>query len=186
MGYIYASPTIGALLAYILCILTYDRLCLYLTKRNNLTYEPEFRIFLVIPVLLTGIPGLIAYGYATTTPGLHWIIPSILYGMLTFAVVAACIATYSYILDAHRELSVELMVAVLLLKNIFAWGSTFYLSDWLVKWGARKVFLTMGLLQAVICVGSVVIYVYGKVWRAMMARVKLLERLGLRPGNMRK
>ncbi|KAF8430376.1 major facilitator superfamily domain-containing protein [Tirmania nivea] len=185
MGYIYAAPTIGALVAYILCLLTYDRFCLYLTKRNNFTYEPEFRIFLVIPVLITGIPGLIAYGYATTTPGLHWIVPSILYGMLTFAVVMACIATYSYILDAHRDLSVELMVAVLLLKNFFSWGSTFYLSDWLAKWGARKVFLTLGLIQAGICIGSVVVYVYGKVWRAMMARVKLLERLGLRPEKMK-
>ncbi|KAF8453827.1 major facilitator superfamily domain-containing protein [Terfezia claveryi] len=186
MGYIYASPTIGALLAYIVCMLTYDRLCIYLTKRNNFTYEPEFRILFVIPVLLTGIPGLIAYGYATTTPGLHWIIPSILYGMLTFAVVVACIVTYSYILDAHRELSVEMMVAVLLVKNFFSWGSTFYLADWLVEWGARNVFLTMGLIQAVICVGSVVIYIYGKVWRAMMVKIKLLERLGLKPGMMRR
>ncbi|MDB5851863.1 MAG: hypothetical protein JWP29_5615 [Rhodoferax sp.] len=185
MGYIYAAPTIGALLAYILTLLTSDSIVLFLARRNNLTYEPEFRIILVIPVFLTGIPGLIAYGYATTTPGLHWIVPSILYGMLTFAVIVSCIVTYSYLLDAHREVSVEMMVAVLLLKNFFAWGSTYYLPNWIVQWGPRKVFLTMGCIQGAICLGSVVVWVWGKVWREKMERVQLLKRLGLKPGKMR-
>ncbi|KAF8470681.1 major facilitator superfamily domain-containing protein [Kalaharituber pfeilii] len=185
MGYIYAAPTIGAILAYILSNFASDSICLFLSRRNNLVYEPEFRIFLVIPVLLTGVPGLIAYGYATTTPGIHWIVPSVLYGMLTFAVILSCVATYAYVLDAHREISVEMMVAVLILKNFFAWGSTFYISNWIVDWGAVRVFQTMGILQAVICVCSLLVYVYGKIWRAKMERLQLLARLGLKPGKMR-
>lgn len=185
MGYIYASPTIAALLAYVSCYFTSDRIVLFLSRRNNSIYEPEFRIFLAIPVFFTGVPALLAYGYATSSnPPLHWIVPSILYGLLTFAVVVSCITTYSYVLDAHREVSVEMMVAVLLLKNFFAWGSTYYLPNWLADVGAVRVFLTMGGIQAGICVLSVAVYVWGKRWRAMMERARLLQRMGLRPGKM--
>jgi MFS family permease len=185
LGYIYAAPTIGAILAYLLSTFASDRLSLYLTRRNSSIYEPEFRILLVLPVFLTGIPGLIAYGHAATTPGLHWIVPSFLYGLLTFAVVMSCTVTFSYVLDAHREVSVEMMVAVLLLKNFFAWGSTYYLPNWIVSAGAPRVFEVMGVIQIVVCLGSIVMYMYGKVWRDMMERANILGRLGLKPGKMR-
>ena len=93
--------------------------------------------------------------------------------------------TFSYVLDAHREVSVEMMVAVLLLKNFFAWGSTYYLPNWIVSAGAEKVFEVMGGIQIAVCVLSVGMYVYGKVWREKMERWNLLGRLGLKPGKMR-
>jgi len=180
LGYMHAGPTVGALLAYTLTIFTADSICLALARRNNSIYEPEFRILLVLPVFLTGIPGLIAYGYASTNTELHWIVPSILYGILTFAVILSVIASYSYLLDAHREISVEMMVINTVLKNFFSCGSTYYFPSWIQSWGPRKVFLTMGCIQAVVCLASVPVYMYGKVWRAKMERLRILERLGLR------
>lgn len=172
-------------MSYMTSYFTSDSLCLFLGRRNNLTYEPEFRILHIIPVFLAGIPGLIAYGYSTTTPGLSWIIPSILYALFTFAVILSATATYSYLLDANREISVEMMVAVLLFKNFFAFGCTFYLPNWIASWGPRKVFLTLGCIQTCLCLSSILVYIYGKVWRAKMQRFGLLDRLGLRPEKMK-
>ena len=185
MGYIYIAPAIGALLSYIISIYTSDPICLFLGRRNNFIYEPEFRIFLIIPAFLTGVPGIIAYGYSTTTPGLTWLVPSFVYALVTFAVVISATSTYAYVLDANREISVEMMVAVSLFKNFFLWSCTYYMSDWIVNWGPRKVFLTLGCIQVCVCLSSVLVYIYGKVWRAKMEQLRILDRLGLRPGKMR-
>jgi hypothetical protein len=132
LGYMYAAPFIGALAAYFFGTFLSDSSAKWMAKRNNNIYEPEFRIMLVIPVAIFGLPGLYAYGYVAEKH-LHWIVPSVLYGFLTFAVVMSCTATFAYILDAHRDIAVEMMVSMLLLKNFFAFGSTYFLVDWVYR-----------------------------------------------------
>lgn len=129
LGYMYCAPFIGALIAYLVGSLLSDSSAKWMARKNNNVYEPEFRILLVIPVAMFGLPGLYAYGHVAEAH-LHWIVPSILYGFLTFAVVMSCTATFSYILDAHRDISVEMLVSMLLLKNFFAFGSTYFLINW--------------------------------------------------------
>lgn len=129
LGYMYCAPFIGALVAYFVGSFLSDSSVKWMARKNNNVYEPEFRILMVIPVAMFGLPGLYAYGYVAEAH-MHWIVPSILYGFLTFGVVMSCTATYTYILDAHRDISVEMLVSMLLLKNFFAFGSTYFIIDW--------------------------------------------------------
>jgi len=129
LGYMYAAPFIGALSAYFFGASVSDWSAKWMARKNKNIYEPEFRILLVIPVAFFGLPGLYAYGHVADMH-LHWIFPSLLYGFLTFAVVMSCTATFSYILDAHRDIAVEMLVSMLLLKNFFAFGCTYFLVDW--------------------------------------------------------
>lgn len=129
LGYMYCAPFIGALVAYFFGSFLSDSSVKWMARKNNNVYEPEFRILMVIPVAIFGLPGLYAYGYVAEAH-MHWIVPSVLYGFLTFAVVMSCTATYTYILDAHRDISVEMLVSMLLLKNFFAFGSTYFIIDW--------------------------------------------------------
>lgn len=129
LGYMYCAPFIGALMAYFVGSFLSDSSVKWMARKNNNVYEPEFRILMVIPVAIFGLPGLYAYGYVADAH-MHWIVPSVLYGFLTFAVVMSCTATYTYILDAHRDISVEMLVSMLLLKNFFAFGSTYFIIDW--------------------------------------------------------
>ncbi|KAI5852016.1 major facilitator superfamily domain-containing protein [Tricharina praecox] len=180
LGYMYAAPFIGAILSYFAAGVFSDVVAKWMAKRNNNIYEPEFRILLVIPVAVFALPGIFAFGYATEA-ATHWIAPSICYGLLTFGVVMSCTATFSYMLDAHRDISVEMMVSVLLLKNFWAFGSTFFVNKWVAAVGAKKMFYIIGAIQAVICVLSIGMYVYGKVQRDLVRRWNPLDRVGLYP-----
>ncbi|KAI5846616.1 major facilitator superfamily domain-containing protein [Morchella snyderi] len=183
LGYMYAAPFIGAVIAYFAGSLLSDYLATALARRNNNVYEPEFRVLLVVPVALFGLPGLFAYGHVAEMH-LHWIVPSVLYGFLTFAVVMSCTATFTYILDAHRDVSVEMLVSVLLLKNFFAFGATYFLVGWVGADGPARVFDIMGAIQTAICFLSIFIYFFGKVQRDFMSRHNLLKWLGLYPKSV--
>lgn len=148
LGYMYAAPFLGAVIAYFTGSLLSDYLAKTLARRNNNVYEPEFRIILVIPVAMFGLPGLYAYGHVAEMH-LHWIVPSVLYGFLTFAVVMSCTATFAYILDAHRDVSVEMLVSVLLLKNFFAFGATYFLVGWVATDVSCPFLLSLSLLAGV-------------------------------------
>ncbi|KAA8894039.1 major facilitator superfamily domain-containing protein [Sphaerosporella brunnea] len=163
LGYMYAAPFIGAMVSYFAAGAFSDFLAKFMARRNNNIYEPEFRILLVIPVAIVALPGIYAFGY-TTEAAAHWIAPSICYGLLTFGVVI-----------------VEMMVAVLLLKNFWAFGSTFFINKWVVTAGPEKMFFVIGAVQTAICALSAGMYVFGKVQREWVARVNLLKRAGLYP-----
>jgi hypothetical protein len=60
-GYMYVGPFIGALLGFALVGPLADWSAKWLTKRNNGVYEPEFRIFLVIPQMITGCLGTVPF-----------------------------------------------------------------------------------------------------------------------------
>lgn len=182
LGYMYSAPFLGAVLSYLTATYLSDNLAQWMARRNHNIYEPEFRILLVIPTTIFAIPGLFAFGYSSAPEHyIHWIIPSICYGLLTFAVVMSCTATFSYILDAHRDVSLEMMIALLMMKNFWAWGSTYFLNDWVVAHGPEKMFYIIGAIQTVICASSVAMYVYGKVVRDYYARNNWLKMAGLYP-----
>lgn len=180
LGYMYGAPCIGAILSYFFAGVFSDTAAKWMARRNNNIYEPEFRILLVIPVAIVALPGIFLFGWSAEEH-LHWIVPSVCYGMLTFGVVMSCTATYSYVLDAHRDISVEMMVSLLLLKNFWAFGSTFFLNDWVVSAGPAKMFYIIGGIQAAICVLSAGIYIGGKLQRDWISRVNPLMRVGLYP-----
>lgn len=127
---------------------------------------------------------MFAFGYASQQAKaleLHWIVPSFCFGLLTFGVVMSCTATFSYILDAHRDVALEMMVGLLVLKNFWAWGSTYFISDWLTAEGPKNMFFVIGGIQLGICLLSIVMYVFGKVQRDWYARHNPLKKLGLYP-----
>lgn len=93
----------------------------------------------------------------------------------------SCVATFAYILDAHRDISLEMMVALLMIKNFWAYGSTFFINKWVDASGPEVMFYIIGGIQGFICLGSAVMYIWGKVLREKYARWALLKKLGLYP-----
>jgi hypothetical protein len=183
LGYMYVAPSLGALISYFVAGALSDTIAKWLSKKNNGVFEPEFRILLVIPVAIVSLPGIFAFGYASENH-VHWIVPSICYGLLTFGVVMSCTATYSYVLDAYRDISAEMMVSILLLKNFWAFGSTFFINNWVVSAGPAAMFYVIGAVQMAICAISVVMYIFGKVQREFMHQHNLLKWLGLWPKSI--
>jgi hypothetical protein len=131
-------------------------------RRNNGIFEPEFRLILLIPVLLVGIPGIFGFGYYASRDGVKWVAASCLQGLIGFSAVLAGSVSYGYILDCYRSQSIEVSVAILLLRNFFWFGSSYFLPQWLGETKTWKVFDIIGSLQLGITLCSVLIYIYGK------------------------
>lgn len=83
-----------------------DYICVFLTKRNRGIYEPEFRLVLMIPVLLIGISGFFGFG-ASVHYQTHWIGPVLTFGLTNMAMAFASGCVFGYVIDSYEKLSEE-------------------------------------------------------------------------------
>ena len=179
LGYIYALPSVASIIAYALGSLAADSSAKAAARRNNGLFEPEYRQWLVIPAFFVGIPGLCAFGYYASKSNITWVLVSFIYGLIVFATVFSSAGAYSYILDSHRNLSVEVSVAYVMMRNLFWFGASYYLPPWLERSGAPTVFYIIAGMQAGITLLSIFAYRYGKVGRELLHQYDPMRMLGL-------
>ena len=148
-------------------------------RRNKGVFESEYRMWLVIPAFIVGIPGLFAFGAYGSERNINWVLVSFIYGLILFGTVFSSAAAFAYILDSHRNLSAEVSVAFVMLRNFFWFGASYFIPGWLEGSGPAVVFEAMGGIQTAISVLSILAYVYGKVSRKFIQRHDPLKFLGL-------
>ena len=99
-GYAYVGALIGAILGFFIAGGLADWSAKFMTKRNGGIYEPEFRIVLVIPMLIFGVAGL--YGFGITSSNLwkyHWVWPVFFFGLEVMALVIGAVTSSLYIVE---------------------------------------------------------------------------------------
>lgn len=104
-GYAYTGAFVGALAGFLISGLLADSSAKFLTKRNGGIYEPEFRILLVIPMLIVGGIGL--FGFALTAGEVisrkyTYVPPLVFFGFEVAGMVIGAVASSLYIVDAYR------------------------------------------------------------------------------------
>ncbi|KAF4453830.1 hypothetical protein F53441_3516 [Fusarium austroafricanum] len=182
-GYTYIGPFVGAVLGFVLAGLLADTSVKYMTKLNKGVYEPEFRILLVIPMMIVGGIGL--YGFALTAPGVvekkySYVVPLMFFGFEVAGMVIGAVASSLYIVDAYRDLTIEGFTIMIIFKNFFSFILTFFAYDWINNGGIQRTMMAISSIQVVVCLLSVPMYIYGKRVRAFYYRHDLLEITGLR------
>ncbi|KAF2762902.1 MFS general substrate transporter [Pseudovirgaria hyperparasitica] len=178
-GLIFVSPLIGSLIGTYICGPLADRIANTATRRNGGIREPEMRLpTCAIAATLTFFGVLITS--LTYTHQTHWIGP--LFGIGVFSTGAQMGATLSmsYVLDCHRELSVELMVSVAALKSLIAWIWTWVVNDWIERDGMMVVYMSIAAINVAVYLTTIVLYIYGKRLRVWIHSRDLLGELGLR------
>ncbi|KAI9853921.1 MAG: hypothetical protein M1824_000796 [Vezdaea acicularis] len=172
-GYLYSAPFIGAILGFILSGAFSDWSCKVLTRRNGGVYEPEFRIFLVVPQLIIGCAGLYGFGICSANPARYgWFPPDFFFGCIVMGMVIGAVASASYLVDAHREyfqrcqtsrrmlihyigeFAVEAFTCLLLFKNFFSFALTFKAYDWILHTGVKSTFIIIASIQVGVCLIS--------------------------------
>lgn len=104
-GYMYTGAFVGALIGFILCGLVSDWSARALTRLNHGVYEPEFRMFLVLPQLILGCAGLYGFGFTGGDPYKYgWFWPDFFFALEVAGMVCGAVASALYIVDAHRKL----------------------------------------------------------------------------------
>ncbi|KZM23094.1 uncharacterized protein EKO05_0008321 [Ascochyta rabiei] len=171
-GYMYTGAFIGAILGFLLTGLISDPSAKLLTRWNNGVYEPEFRMVLVIPQMVLGGAGLYGFGWTASEPLKYgWLWPDFFFALVIMGMVCGAVASALYIVDAHRDMSVEGFTCLLVFKNLFSFGLTFEGFDWLVQTKSTKnMFIALGSVQVAICALSIPMYVLGKKNRSFFHR----------------
>lgn len=126
-GYMYTGAFVGALLGFALCGVLGDWSARVLTRWNGGTYEPEFRMVLVIPQVVFAGAGLYGFGWTAGEPLKYgWFWPDFFFALVVMGMVCGAVASALYIVDAHREFS--RLYSSCLSKRHFAFLSSSYLS----------------------------------------------------------
>lgn len=177
-GYLYTGAFIGAMIGLVLSALLSDWINKIMIRLNKGRYEPEFRILLVFPMFIFSTIGL--YGFGITANDVErygWLIPDVFLAFVIVGMVMGAVASALYIVDAHRSIAVEAFTCLLMFKNLFSFVLTYYAYDWITAGpgAVRKVFITIGSIQVVICALSIPMYIFGKRNRSFFARHSLFR-----------
>ncbi|KAI9788703.1 MAG: hypothetical protein M1816_006754 [Peltula sp. TS41687] len=180
-GYMYAGPFIGALVGFVLSGLLADWTARVMTRHNKGVYEPEFRIILVIPQLIFGCAGIYGFGITSNNAAKYgWFLPDFFFALEVVGMVIGAVASSLYIVDAHRDISVEVFTCLLIFKNMFSFGLTWSAYQWIVDNGTIGTFKIIGSVQVAVCLLSIPMYILGKKNRAFFHRHDILKMLHLR------
>ncbi|EXL90770.1 hypothetical protein FOIG_15978 [Fusarium odoratissimum NRRL 54006] len=132
--------------------------------------EPEFR--LPILALLTTLGGSGFFGYGQSLANAEpWPIPVIVcLGMINLGVQFGIVGVVSYVVDSHRREAVEAYAMMSFTKNVFSFGMSFYMNDWVATQGVRDAFFVIGGIIIAISLATIPMYIYGKRARSFAFR----------------
>ncbi|TPX12423.1 uncharacterized protein E0L32_006835 [Thyridium curvatum] len=183
-GYTYTGAFLGAILGFLISGLLSDWSARKLTRMNKGIYEPEFRIWLVIPQFIFGVMGL--FGWGITVDGMlkkeyHWSVPLVFFGFEVCGMVVGAVASSLYIVDAYRDLAIEGFTCLIIFKNFFSFALTWRAYAWLIEnhTHSKPLFNAIGSVQIAVCLLSVPMYIFGKRNRSFFYRHDLLKMFGL-------
>ncbi|KAK5367141.1 hypothetical protein LTR20_007468 [Exophiala xenobiotica] len=165
LGYLSAGPVVGGTLGCIVAGWIADPITKYISRRNKGVYEPEFRLTLMIPSAILSVLGYFLFGgmieEGKPAAGMAAIWALVLAGLQFLAV-----AIGNYMVDAYRNISVEVFIISMVFKNFLFFGFSFFLNDWVASWGPQKFFNFIGGVQLALYVTTIPMYIFGKRLRA--------------------
>lgn len=121
IGYMSAGPCIGGLLGSIACGFISDPIAIYLSKKNKGIYEPEFRLVLLLPFLVTASIGFFCFGNFAER-GYSPVVICVIWAIAVSAQQFMSVAVATYVIDAYRDISVEVFIIGMVVKNFLFFG----------------------------------------------------------------
>ncbi|KAK2599269.1 hypothetical protein N8I77_011039 [Diaporthe amygdali] len=179
IGLMNLGPFVGNLIGSFYSGLLSDRSVRWLARRNGGYYEPEMRLYLLLPPALFMAGGIIMFG-TTADRGMHWIYPSIGGALFAFGLGAIGDAALTLVIDAYRPLTAEAFVGIAFVRNAVGIPIPFAITPWMERSGLSNMFITAGLISFAISMLFVPLIIWGKkIRRALAPRYyELLEKQG--------
>jgi hypothetical protein len=116
----------------------------------------------MVTYLLFTATGFFAWGQSSYAQE-PWEVPVIIgLGFINFGIQLGTTGIVSYIVDCHRDKAGEAFATMNFVKNMFAFGLTNYLNNWVATQGVRNVFFTIGGLTIAVSLFTIPMYIYGK------------------------
>ncbi|KAF9894566.1 hypothetical protein FE257_006451 [Aspergillus nanangensis] len=148
---------------------TVDWFVKFLARRNGDIYEPEFRLWYMIPGWAFFFAGWLGFGFALEAMS-SWVALAFCFALIYTGACVTNISLVSYLLDAHEEYAVESQVILFAFKNLFAFGMGFFFVDWYYSSGPRVLFGVVGGVVTGITLLIVPLYIGGKLLRVFWTK----------------
>jgi MFS family permease len=137
-GLISLSPFVLTIIGEMISGPLNDWICLKLTQKNKDIYEPEFRLLLIIVMIVLGTVGFFGFG-ALVHHQTHWPGPVLTFGLANMALAFASTYVFGYVIDSYPKLNEEAFVAINA-RNLLTFGLIYFVNSWLAKDGVLQVF----------------------------------------------
>lgn len=175
-GLVYISPFVGGVLGTGVAGKISDIIVKSMSRRNGGLYEPEFRLVMAIPILLTTCIGLMGFGWSVEEKD-HWIVPTFFFGVISFGCSLGSTTSITFCVDSYRQYAGEALVTLNFTKNV-CHGLVFslFVSHWLDAEGPKMVYIWIGIIQLIVLLTTIPMYIYGKRARMWTARKNLMEK----------
>ncbi|RKF60305.1 putative MFS-type transporter [Erysiphe neolycopersici] len=174
-GLLYISPFIGAVLGTALAGKLSDLIVRTMAKQNSNIFEPEFRLVMAIPTVITTVMGLMGLGWSVQI-GDRWIIPAVFFGIISFGCSLGAATAITYCVDSYKMYAGEALVTLNFSKNIFH-GLIFslFVTGWINDDGPKTVFIWLGVIQLIVMGFTIPMYIFGKRARMWTLRKNLMK-----------
>lgn len=142
-----------------------DKFVLYYAKKyNNGLFEPEARLYMLLPTAILCPLGLFMFGIGTAQEW-HWLASYFGLGFIGFGWGCSGDLAMSYLIDAYPEMVLEGMVGVSVINNGLACIFTFACQSWIDHQGTLKTYVALGVLSFLIFLTTIPMIKYGKTCR---------------------
>jgi hypothetical protein len=145
-----------------------DWLIQFCARKNNGIYEPEFRLFMLIPATICTSAGFAILGplYHAEAPVWKIVVAGLCFHM---AGPFASSGTIPYIFDTMQNASTEAFVAVSFFRHIFILLAQSFIPAWLEQKGALHVHRTLLVVNICVSCCAIPMYFFGKRLRGMVS-----------------
>jgi hypothetical protein len=121
LGYLSAGPVVGGTLACLLVGAISDPIVKRISRRNGGVYEPEFRLVLMLGLFFFSALGYFLFGNLIVE-GKSAAGMAAIWGVIIVTVQFAAVVVGTYMVDAYREISVEVFIISMIFKNFLFFG----------------------------------------------------------------
>ncbi|KAF3985734.1 hypothetical protein FT663_04844 [Candidozyma haemuli var. vulneris] len=158
------ATLIGAVIGCIMSGVFSDKHVLWLAKRHDGVYEPEYRLYLLFITMIISPVGLIMFGVGADREWPGWVV----YGglaLIGFGWGSIGDTAMSYLMDSYPEIVIQGMVGVSIINNTLACIFTFTCSLWLNSAGTQNTYIALAVIDFVSIAFIIPTLYWGKSWR---------------------
>ncbi|KAF3403702.1 hypothetical protein F1880_009680 [Penicillium rolfsii] len=164
VGYMSLGPFLGGLIAATIAGLANDPIARLCAHRNNGVYEPEYRLIIGCLAIAT-IPGFVGFGHVVETHQSLYL-AAFLHGLGLFGIMFALISTANYALDSFGEMSNEIFLCSMAVKNLIIFSYSYFVNDWALRVGPAEVMWILCTIAGGLFLTFPLWFIYGKLYRA--------------------
>ncbi|KAF2489228.1 serine/threonine kinase 16 [Lophium mytilinum] len=145
-----------------------DWAVIYFSRRNKGIYDPESRLWCIVPFLLFVPAGALLFSIGLNNH-LPWPVIAVGLALYNIGVTPINSVIITYLTDSYRDIIGDALVGVTVVRNSFSTAFIFALTPWEARVGLKWVFVTILLIACAILSLFGVFIRWGKAFRGQFA-----------------